>query len=367
MKFRFLNAGESHGECLSAIIEGTPANFEIDIEKINKELSRRQTGYGRGARMTIEKDRVKIKSGLRFGMTTGAPIFLEIENKDFKNWAIPMSCEKIEENELNLKLINDKRITKVRPGHADLSGAIKYNQKDIRNILERSSARETATRVAVGAIAKQVLEKFNIKITSEILSINNIPYENKNEIIEEIEKAKENGDSLGGSFKVKIENLPIGLGSFVFWDRRLDGLLAQAIMSIQAVKSVEFGMGSEVANHLGSEVQDEIFYNGKKVYRNTNNAGGIEGGMSNGEPVVIKASMKPIPTLRKSLKSIDLLTKESYNAHFERADVCAVEACAVVAEAMAAIILLDQFLQKFGGDSYLETKNNLQNYLLLEY
>ena len=359
-KFRFLTSGESHGICLNAIIEGMPANVFIDTDFINSELSRRQQGYGRGARMQIEADRVEIKSGVRFSKTTGAPICLEIKNKDWENWKIPMSVEKIETTDPEIfEKITEKEITRVRPGHADLAGAIKYNQQDVRNILERSSARETASRVAVGAVAKCLLREFGISCSSKILQIG-AAFDEDN-MKKEIDSAKQEGDTLGGKFEVTFKNLPVGLGSFVNWDRRLDGRLAQAVMSIPAVKSVEIGAGTKSAELKGSQMHDEIFFENGKYFRKTNNAGGIEGGMTNGEDVVVTGTMKPIPTMKKSLNSVDIKTKEPYEAHFERSDTCAVEACAVVAEAMCAIILADAFLEKYGADSLEELKKNFAN------
>lgn len=386
MILRFLTSGESHGKCLNAIIEGVPAGINIDINFINKELSRRQIGYGRGGRMLIEKDTVKILSGVRHGKSIGSPICLEIENKDWENWIIPMNSEEVEQTEENIEIINSKKITKVRPGHADYSGALKYNQTDIRNILERSSARETTTRVAVGAIAKSILKEFNIDGISCVTQIGSIKTEiqnnlfEKKEVIEnsdlrtfdtnayelmkkEIDKAKENGDTLGGSFKIVFRNIPVGLGSHVHWDRKLDGLLAQAVMSIPAVKSVEIGLGSKVAETLGSKTHDEIFVENNKYVRKTNNAGGIESGMTNGADIVITASMKAIPTMKKPLNSIEIDTKKEVQAHFERSDTCAVAACAVVAEAMVAIVLADAMLEKFSHDSIDEMKVNYQNYI----
>ena len=389
MTFRYLTSGESHGKCLTSIIEGVPAGFEISEDFINKHLARRQIGYGRGGRMQIEKDTVEIKSGIRFGFTTGAPICLEIKNKDWENWQIPMSTTPVDTNDALLqKIISEKKITKVRPGHADLAGALKYNQTDVRNILERSSARETAARVAVGAIAMAILEKFQIEIFSHVTCIGSVELnaqppvdlleikvkaeksdlrcidENTYELMKkEIDKAKEQGDTLGGLVEVILLNVPVGLGSHVQWDRRLDGLMAQAIMSIPAVKSVELGLGKNCANLPGSKVHDEIFQKKEGQYiRKTNNAGGIEGGMSNGEPVVIKAAMKAIPTMKTPLSSIDLKTGKEHLAHFERSDTCAVPACAVVAEAMAANVILQTFLEKFGADSFEEIKRNFENY-----
>ena len=356
-KFRYLTSGESHGICLNAIIEGIPSNVFIDKSFIDSELARRQQGYGRGGRMQIETDKVQIKSGVRFGKTTGAPICLEITNKDWQNWEIPMSIAPVDFDNPDIqKAISEKKITKVRPGHADLSGAIKYNHSDVRNVLERSSARETATRVAVGAIAKCLLKEFGIEASSKILQIGNAY--NEESMKAEIDSAKENGTTLGGSFEIRFKNLPIGLGSFVNWDRRLDGQLAQALMSIPAIKAVEVGAGIESASLTGTQMHDEIFFENGKYYRKTNNAGGIEGGMTNGEDVVLKATMKAIPTMKQPLQSVDIETKEPFTAHFERSDTCAVEACAVVGEAMCAIILADALLDKFGGDSLEEIKKH---------
>ena len=386
MIFRFLTSGESHGQCLNAIIEGVPSGITIDNEFINNELARRQVGYGRGGRMLIEKDTVKILSGVRHGKSIGSPICLEIENKDWKNWIIPMNCQVVDNTDENLKHIESKRIINVRPGHADLAGALKYNHKDIRNILERSSARETTTRVAVGAVAKSILKEFNIEGLSCVTQIGSIKAEIPNDIFQvkndiessdlrtsdkvayekmkiEIDKAKAEGDTLGGSFKIVFKNIPVGLGSHVHWDRRIDGLLAQAVMSIQAVKSVEIGLGSQVAETLGSKTHDEIFIENGQYVRKTNNAGGVESGITNGEDIVITASMKAIPTMRKPLNSIAIDKKEAVQAHFERSDTCAVAACAVVAEAMVAIVLADAMLEKFSHDSIDEMKINYQNYL----
>lgn len=356
--FRFLTSGESHGKCLTGIVDGVPAGFKIDLSFINNELKRRQSGWGRGERMKIESDEVEIKSGVRFGKTTGAPICLEIQNKDFENWQKIMSVEEVSEN------TEEKSFTKPRPGHADFAGSIKYNLKDLRDVLERSSARKTAMDVAIGAIAKQILGQFDINFSSEIISIGGEKEENK--IKEKIEFAKEQGDTLGGKFEVKTKNLPIGLGSHVQWDRKLDGIIAQAVMSIPAIKSVEIGLGVEAADISGSEMHDEIFLNEdsasiKKFLRKTNNAGGLEGGMTNGEDLVIKAVMKPIPTIKKPLQTIDfdnLQQSEHIYPHFERSDVCAVHACAVVAESMIACVLVDAFLDKYGKDNFSEIEKN---------
>ena len=348
-KFRFLTAGESHGKSLTAIIEGIPSGFEINPDFINKELKRRQGGYGRGGRMKIESDTVEITSGVRFGKTLGSPITLVIQNKDFENWQKIMSTDPKD-------FTDEKAFSKYRPGHADFAGSVKYNQTDLRKILERSSERKTAIEVAVGALAKQILEQFNIKCHSRIIQIGQGKTEE--EFKKEIDKAKEAGDTLGGKFEVIYENLPIGLGSFVHWDRMLDGKIAQAVMSIPAVKSVSIG-NQNAYKMMGSEFHDQMYFENGKIVRKTNNAGGIEGGMTNGEPLVITAVMKPIPTLRKPLKTIDLKNMEQTEAHFERSDTCAVEACSVVAENRIACVLLDEFLLKYGGDNFEEIKNRL--------
>ncbi len=384
MPIRFLTSGESHGKCLNAIIEGIGSGYFLDLDFINNELKNRQKGKGRGGRMKIETDTIEIKSGVRFQKTTGAPICIEIQNKDFENWKIPMSAAAIDFEALDKEareeiknLIKEKEITRIRPGHADFAGAIKYHHKDIRNILERSSARETATRVAVGAICQDILRNFNISGEVKILSIGGKTTEEEMDKI--IEQAKQEGESLGGEVEIRFKNLPVGLGSFVHWDRRLDGRLAGAMMSIPAVKAVEIGMGKGVSNLKGSQVHDEIFLentvnpdcacileenNGKKlsVTRKTNNAGGIEGGMTNGEDIIARLSMKPIPTMRKPLNSINIKTKAPEAAHFERADTCAVEALGTVALNFASIILLDAFFEKFGGDNFDETMENFKNY-----
>ncbi len=348
-KFRFLTAGESHGKCLTAIIEGVPAGFEIKEDFINSELKRRQGGYGRGGRMKIESDTVEITSGIRFGKTLGSPITLVIQNKDYENWQKIMSTDPKDFTE-------EKAFSKFRPGHADFAGSVKYNQIDLRNILERSSARKTAIEVAVGALAKQILEQFNIKCDSRIIQIGQGKTEE--EFKKEIDKAKEAGDTLGGKFEIVYKNLPIGLGSFVHWDRMLDGKIAQAVMSIPAVKSVS--IGNEFAYCMfGSEFHDQMYLENGKVTRKTNNAGGLEGGMTNGEPLVVTAVMKPIPTLRKPLNTVDKSIMQESKAHFERSDTCAVEACMVVAENRIACILADEFLMKFGGDSLTEIKNRV--------
>lgn len=344
-RFRFLTAGESHGKCLTAIIEGIPAGININIDYINNELKRRQSGYGRGNRMKIESDTVEITSGVRFGKTLGSPITLVIQNRDFENWQNIMSINPEDYTE-------EKSFTQCRPGHADYAGSIKYNQKDLRNILERSSARKTAIETAVGAVAKQILEQFGIKCSSEILQIGKA-VEN---FEQEIDKAKEAGDTLGGKIKVVFENLPVGLGSCMHWDRALDGKIAQAVMSIPAIKAVE--IGENPLSYTGSEYHDQMYIENDKIIRKTNNAGGIEGGMTNGEPLIVKAVMKPIPTMKKPLNTVDLKTLTEAQAHFERSDTCAVEACSVVIEARIACILADEILQKFVGDSFEEIVKN---------
>ena len=381
-RFRFLTSGESHGICLNAIIEGIPAGFRINTDLINKDLARRQSGYGRGSRMQIEHDEVEIKSGVRFGKTTGAPVCLEIKNKDFTAWADVMTaCEcSFASSEITEK-IKEKSFTKARPGHADFAGSVKYNLKDLRDVLERSSARKTAIEVAVGSVAKQILKEFGIIGFSHVTQIGKAKLDlhpqtytlikqkaEKSNVMcadeltadkmrTEIDNAAGLGDTLGGKFEVVFGNVPVGLGSYVHWDNCLDGRLAQAIMSIPAVKAVEIGAGTEAAELKGSEMHDELFVDKEhEIFRKTNNAGGIEGGISNGEAIIIKGTMKPIPTMRKPLSTVDLKDMSSTSAHFERSDVCAVPSCAVVAEARAAIIIADELLTKIGGDSLTEMK-----------
>lgn len=379
---RYLTAGESHGKALTAIVEGMPSGLKITEEKINEQLARRQKGYGRGGRMKIERDKVEILSGVRLGETLGSPITLQIKNKDWKNWQEIMRYEPG-------KIPEDKLVLKPRPGHADLPGFIKYNHSDVRNILERASARETAMRVAVGAVSRIFLAEFGIRLASRVTAIAEVKAENDKELpleeinrlteqsevrcldpeaeklmIERIKKAQQEGDSLGGVFEVLVDGLPVGLGSYVHWDRRLDASLAEAVMSIQAIKGVEIGQGFTAAASNGSEVHDQLYFAPEKgVYRLTNNAGGLEGGMTNGERLVVRAAMKPIPTLYQPLASFDLRTKEKYFASIERSDVCAVPAAAVVGEAMVASVLAQAVLQKFGGDSLGEIKDNYQRYI----
>lgn len=346
-KFRFLTAGESHGKCLTAIIEGLPADLNIDIDFINSELKRRQQGYGRGARMQIESDTVEIMSGVRFGKTLGSPITLVVKNRDFESWKKIMSVAPED-------VTDEKAFSTFRPGHADYAGCVKYNQSDLRNVLERSSARKTAIEVAVGAVAKLFLKEFGIECSSEITQIGTACCCDK--FKEEIDLTKENGDSVGGKFVVVYKNLPIGLGSHVHWDRGIDGRLAQAVMSIPAVKAVE--IGENPLGYYGSTYHDEFTLENGEIGRASNHAGGIEGGMTNGQDLVISAVMKPIPTMKKPLKSIDSKTLQPTEAHFERSDVCAVEACSVVAESRVAWVLVNEILLKFGGDSIEEIRRN---------
>ena len=337
-KFRFLTAGESHGKALTAIIEGVPAGFSVDEDFINEELKRRQSGYGRGGRMKIETDRVEITSGVRFGKTLGSPITLVIKNKDFENWQKIMSVYAED-------FTDEKSFTTCRPGHADLAGSVKYGHKDLRNILERSSARQTAIEVAVGAVAKLILKEFGIEGTSRVLQIGSAV--NEADFHAEIDRAKEEGITLGGRFEVIFKNLPVGLGSFV-------------TAAPSAVKSVSIGDGEIAHKVSGREFHDEMFIENGKIVRKTNHAGGLEGGMTNGEDLVVRANMKPIPTMRSSLNTVDLSTLTETAAHFERSDTCAVEACAVIAEARIACALADEFLIKFGGDSLEEITRHIR-------
>ncbi|MBQ9442111.1 MAG: chorismate synthase [Selenomonadaceae bacterium] len=343
---RFISGGESHGKILSCILEGLPAGLKVSSDFVNSELKRRQGGYGRGGRMKIESDEIIFASGIRFGETLGSPITLLIKNRDWENWQKKMSAEG--------EFFGEK-VTNARPGHADLTGAAKYSRDDVRDILERSSARETAMRVASGAVCKIFLKECGIKISSQVL--------NEDEIKNKIDEAKEKGDTVGGIFEVKICGSPAGLGSHIQWDKKIDAKFAAAFMSIQAVKAVEIGDGWENAKKFGSEVHDEIFIDeNKKIFRKTNRAGGIEGGMTNGEEIVIRAAMKPIPTLMKPLQTVDIATKKLTTASKERSDTCAIWAAAVVGEAMAALVTADAIVDKFGGDALCDTLKNLKNY-----
>ena len=347
-KFRFLTSGESHGKCLTAIIEGVPAGIGIDIDFINSELNRRQQGYGRGDRMKIESDTVEITSGVRFGKTLGSPITLVVKNRDFENWQKIMSVSPNDQTD-------DKAFSVYRPGHADYAGSIKYGHEDLRNILERSSARKTAIEVAVGAVAKLILKELGITGSGEVTQIGTACCPDM--FHNEIDLAKENGDSVGGKFVVVYKNIPVGLGSHVHWDRGIDGRLAQAVMSIPAVKAVE--IGDNPLGLCGSEYHDEFEIKDGEICRTSNHAGGIEGGMTNGQDLVISAVMKPIPTMLKPLESVDLKTNEKAQAHYERSDVCAVESCAVVAEARVAWVLVNEILLKYGSDSIKELKSRI--------
>ena len=390
---RYFTAGESHGPCLTQIIDGVPAGFPIDAGKINHDLWRRQQGYGRGGRMLIEKDEVQIRSGIRWGETLGSPVALGIENRDWKNWTKKMSAAPADRDE---KIA----VTKPRPGHADLTGVLKYGRSDIRDILERASARDTVSRTAVGSFAKQLLAPFGIRVMGYIRSIGNVTaqldglsYEEtytradespvrtadpeaEEKMIALIEECKKEGNTLGGIFEVVALGLPPGLGTHTQWDRKLDGRLAQALMSIQAIKGVEIGLGFEMARRRGSQVHDEIFFDPSKMvtqgtprivptgfYRGSNNSGGTEGGMTNGAPLVVRVAMKPISTLMSPLQSVDLRTKQAADASVERSDVCAAPAAAVVGESVIAFELANAFLEKFGGDSLREITRNYESYL----
>lgn len=380
-RLRYLTSGESHGPVITVILDGLPSGLEVDINKIDCELKKRQEGYGRGERMKIESDHVTVNAGVRFGKTLGSPVCMEIRNKDWKNWEKILSQAPGDE-------ADEKAVFAPRPGHADLAGGIKYQHRDLRNVLERASARETTMRVAAGALARQLLESFGIGIISYVTKIGGVPvtcerppleelegilsrsecrcYDSEAEVAwkKKIDRARKEGDSLGGLFEVVCTGLPIGLGSHVQWDRKLDGRLAQAIMSVQAVKSVEIGLGKEVADLPGSQVHDEIFHDRKKgFYHKTNGAGGVTGGISNGAPLVVRAALKPIATLYKPLHSVDIRTKEPHQASVERSDTCVVPAAAVIAENIVALELTDAFLEKFGGDSMEEIRRNYEGYL----
>ncbi|HWR08172.1 chorismate synthase [Sporomusa sp.] len=375
---RFITAGESHGPALTTVIEGLPAGVPIDIELINRDLSRRQKGFGRGGRMLIEQDKVEITSGVRFGQTLGSPVTLVIHNRDWANWQDRMApagppC--------------GQTVSAPRPGHADLTGVLKYDRQDVRDILERASARETAARVAVGALVKQLLAAAGIQIIAHVTNIGGVNAPAVHREFKELQAgvlaselgcldtnaeaamkaailaAKNDGDSLGGIFEVLALGVLPGLGSHVQWDRRLDTKLAAALMSIQAIKGVEIGVGFAYANLPGSKAHDEIYYDvARGYYRQTNNAGGIEGGMSNGEPIVLRAVMKPIPTLMTPLASVDIASKAPIQANTERSDVCAVTAAAVVGEAMAAIVLTEVLLEKFGNDNLADLLSAIRHY-----
>lgn len=382
MTLRYLTAGETHGPQLTAIIEGLPSNLELDFEALNFELARRQKGYGRGRRMQIEKDTAEIVGGVRHGFTTGAPVALVVANNDWTHWRNIMNIEPVSGSDEE-----KRRVHRPRPGHADLNGGLKYNLKDLRNVLERSSARETAIRVAVGAIAKQLLGHFGIKIAGQVIRIGDIEAPAHQLPIDElisktenssvrvvdaeteklmeayIDKIKEEGDSIGGIVECIVEGVPVGLGSHVQYDRKLDGRIAQAVMSINAFKGVEIGIGFEAGRLPGSKVHDEILYSEERGYhRASNRLGGFEGGMTNGMPIVVRGVMKPIPTLYKPLQSIDIDTKEPFAAQVERSDACAVPAASVVLEHVVAWEVAKAFLEKFGGDSLEEVERNVKSY-----
>lgn len=373
---RYLTAGESHGPALTAVLEGMPAGLNLSDEYINQQLSRRQMGYGRGGRMSIEKDQVQILSGVRSGVTLGSPITLLISNRDWENWEPYMNTDCAD--------MESRRVHVPRPGHGDLAGTIKYGHKDIRNVLERASARETAARVAICTAARRLLDHFGIEIESHVIQIGSVKaapssYEQRQknaaasplfcadpeaerEMIRAIDKARQEGDSLGGIFEIIVHHVPIGLGSHVQWDRKLDGRIAGALMSIQAIKGVEVGLGFQAAGVPGSIVHDEIFFNGNQICRQTNRAGGIEAGISNGEDIIVRAAMKPIATLYTPLKSVDLDQYDAALASVERSDICAVPAAAVVGEAVVAFELAKAFLEKFGGDSLDEIEERFELY-----
>jgi len=382
---RFETAGESHGECLVATLTGLPAGIPVSVERINRELWRRQQGYGRGGRMKIETDKVEVVAGVRHSQTIGAPIAMIIRNSDWKNWTGILPVETIPGVETN-----QKPVTRPRPGHADLAGGIKYNFQDARYILERASARETTARVAVGAMAKALLGEFGVEVLSHVIGVGSVRLQ-RNATWEElvalslrdevllgcvdaeveqqmkllVDEAYKTGDTIGGIFEVVARGLPIGLGSHIAWDTRLDGRLAQAIVSMQAVKGVEVGFAEDGAMSFGSKVQDTIHYNKEEraFFRGANRAGGIEGGITNGQDVLVRGFLKPISTLRRPLESVDLLTRDPEKAAYERSDVCVVPAAGVIGEAMVAIVLAQAFLEKFGGDSLVETRRNYEGYL----
>lgn len=378
---RYLTAGESHGPALTAIVEGLPAGLPLAAAYINRQLARRQGGYGRGARMKIESDTVRFLSGVRGGLTLGSPLTLLVENKDWANWSEIMSPE------ADAK-IDQRVIRRPRPGHADLAGLIKYRHQDIRNVLERSSARETAVRVAAGSVARRLLQELGITIIGQVIQLGGLsaapeklgPEElearldrsrlncadpvAEQRMMEIIDAAREAGDTLGGVFEIKAYGLPAGLGSYTHWDRKLDSRLAAALMSIQAIKGIEVGLGFAAAGQRGSQVQDEIYYERDRgFYRLTNRAGGLEGGVTNGEPLIIRGAMKPIPTLRQPLKSVDMITRKPSGATVERSDVCAVPAACVIGEALVAWELAGACLEKCGGDSMEELKDNWDRHL----
>ena len=381
---RFFTAGESHGPGLTIIVEGVPAGLLIGEDYIAVQLGRRQKGYGRGGRMLIEQDRAQIMSGVRHGRTLGSPIGMSIENKDWVNWLEAMAIEYVENPSQEGR---NKRVTRIRPGHADLPGTMKYGFDDVRNSLERASARETAARVAAGAVARALLEEFGISLHSHVISIgpvwaspaDTIDWDAVEEspvrcadneaaarMMAEIDSAKEAGDTVGGTVEIVVENVPIGLGSHVHWDRKIDGLISQALMSINAVKAVSIGPGWDIVDRRGSQVHDiiePVTDPDRPWQRKTNRAGGTEGGMTDGMPLVARFAIKPIATLHNALPSVDLDTGEPVQAHFERSDVCQVPPAGVIGEAMVALVLANAFMEKFGGDSIPETRRNYEGYM----
>lgn len=381
---RFETAGESHGECLIATLTGLPAGVPVSLDQIDRELWRRQQGFGRGGRMKIETDHAEIVAGVRHSKTIGSPVGIIIRNKDWVNWTEALPVEDFPESAEKFK-----RVSRPRPGHADLAGAIKYNFRDARYILERASARETTARVAIGALAKSLLSQFGIGVLSHVISVGScrlartaswdeiaalsrrdevllacVDPETEHGMKAVVDEAYRTGDTVGGVFEVVARGVPVGLGSHVTWDSRLDGKLAQAIVSMQAVKGVEIGWAEEGAASFGSKVQDTIHYDREdhRFYRGDNRAGGIEGGMSNGQEIRVRGMLKPISTLRRPLESVDLDTREPAKAAYERSDVCVVPAAGVIGEAMVALVLASAFLEKFGGDSLCETKRNFESY-----
>jgi len=382
---RFETAGESHGESLVAIVTGLPAGVPVSLSFMNRELWRRQQGYGRGGRMKIETDTVELISGVRHSMTIGSPVAMLIRNQDWRNWTEALPVE-----DFPGSIEKRKPLTRPRPGHADLAGCLKYNFQDARYILERASARETAARVAAGALAKLFLREFAVEVLSHVLAVGPVQlarqatwdevvalsrreeillgcvdFEVEQQMKAAVDEAYRNGDTIGGVFEVVAHNVPPGLGSHIAWDTRLDGRLAQAVMSIQAVKGVEVGFAAEGAASYGSEVQDTIHYDRerRRFTRGANRAGGIEGGISNGQDILVRGMLKPISTLRRPLESVDLASREPALAAYERSDVCVVPAAGVIGEAMVALVLAQAVLEKFGGDSLTETKRNFQGYM----
>jgi len=381
--FTFLTAGESHGRSLTVIVEGMPAGVALRRDRIDRELTRRQHGYGRGGRMKIEQDQTDITSGLRGGVTLGSPIAVTIVNRDFENWASTMDPWEVDPIETE-----KRRLRSPRPGHVDLAGGMKFNRTDLRDVLERASARETAARVAAGALARELLASFGIEIRSGVTSVGRagdptcspswdeltlvddssplraVRKADEPSMVEAVDRAREAGESLGGTIFVAARGVPAGLGSYTQWHRKLDGRLGQAILSIHAVKAVAIGDGVVASNSLGSEVHDAILFDEKRRYhRDTNRAGGLEGGVTNGEMVTLRAFMKPISTLRRGLPSVDVDTHEAQRSQWERSDVTAVPACGVVCEAMLAIVLADAMREKFGGDSLGEMRRNYDGYM----